>query len=87
MKRKKNEIKILKIFCLVMTGTGPFWGLKLRYGNFVLAVTFLCFELDKNFIKEKMFGKNKFYCKIFYFLRILMFGQDTGKKPVLGYLS
>ena len=36
-------------------------------GIFILAVTFLCFELDKNFIKEKMCGTNNFYSKFFLF--------------------
>ena len=34
---------------------------------FVLALTFLCFELDKNFIEGKMCGTNSFYSKFFLF--------------------
>ena len=56
-------------------------------GIFVLAVTFLCFELERSSLKEKCGAKKVFLVKFFLFPGILRSGRDMAKKPVLGYPS
>ena len=76
---------------LVMTGIlVPSGDLVSEMAIFVLAVTFVCFELNKNFIKEKICGTNRFYSKFFLFFGNFDIWPRYGQKahfglPVLDY--